>query len=375
MEMNCGKVKAGLQNDVLSPATCLVAYQLSSTHLRFLAMKMLITGGAGFIGTNAALYFHNLGYKVVIVDNLSRRGVEYNVHYLKRHIPQCIIIPCDVQQVSQYEKELHQSDVILHLAGQTAVTTSLKDPLHDFDNNLFAGVMLLEAIRMENPDAIVLYASTNKVYGNLRQHRYHKNEKSFQYCDETCPLGVDESEKLSFVSPYGCSKGALDQYMLDYASTFNLRTVVFRQSCIYGPFQQGAEDQGWVAHFTKKTLENKTINVFGDGYQVRDLLYVDDLLEAYRSAVENISLVQGMAFNIGGGISNVFSVINVLDVLEKELSVKIDIQYKPERMGDQLSFVSANTSIKKNLGWQPTTPFSQGIQQLLSWQRQFLLYN
>jgi CDP-paratose 2-epimerase len=338
-------------------------------------MKMLITGGAGFIGTNAALYFHNLGYQIVIVDNLSRQGVEHNIAYLKKHIHPCTIIISDVQVTSTYVEELREADVILHLAGQTAVTASIQDPLYDYENNLLAGVKLLEAIRSENSRAIVLYASTNKVYGNLEHHNYNKDEKLSQYRDTTCPLGIDEDEALSFVSPYGCSKGALDQYIMDYARTYNLRTVVFRQSCIYGLFQHGVEDQGWVAHFVKRTLENQSISVFGDGYQVRDLLYVGDLLSAYRSSIDNISKSRGRAFNIGGGVSNAYSIINVLQLLEKELSLKVDIHFKSARTGDQLSFISANTTVKEQLGWQPTTPFRQGIQQLLSWQRSFLQAN
>ncbi|MBU0960389.1 MAG: GDP-mannose 4,6-dehydratase [Proteobacteria bacterium] len=338
-------------------------------------MKMLITGGAGFIGTNAALYFHNLGYQITIVDNLSRVGVEHNIDYLKKHIEPLKIIISEVQDTTSYGEELSQSDVILHLAGQTAVTISIQDPLHDFNNNLFAGMKLLETIRVESPGAIVIYASTNKVYGDLRHHRYHKEEKSAQYRDTTCPQGIDEDEPLSFFSPYGCSKGALDQYFLDYARTFNLATVVFRQSCIYGPFQQGVEDQGWVAHFAKLIMDNQSIRVFGDGYQVRDLLYVNDLLSAYSSAIDNISCCRGRAFNIGGGLSNAYSVINVLHLLEQEFSIKIDIDYKSSRIGDQLSFISANTSIKERLGWQPTTPFRTGIKHLLSWQKPFLIAN
>ncbi len=338
-------------------------------------MKMLITGGAGFIGTNAALYFHKLGYQIVIVDNLSRLGVEHNIDYLKKHIHPCTIIVSDVQETSTYSEELYQSDVILHLAGQTAVTTSIQDPLHDFKDNLYAGVKLLEAIRLENPEAVVLYASTNKVYGNLRNHSYYKDEKLYQYRDTTCPLGIDEDEPLSFISPYGCSKGALDQYIMDYARNYNLRSVVFRQSCIYGPFQQGVEDQGWVAHFVKRALENQSISVFGDGYQVRDLLYVGDLLLAYRSAIDNITQSRGRVYNIGGGLLNAYSIKNVLQLLEKELAQKIDIHFKVERIGDQLSFISGNRIVKEELGWQPTTPFDQGLKQLLSWQRPFLLAN
>jgi len=336
-------------------------------------MKMLITGGAGFIGTNAAIHFHKLGYQIVIIDNFSRVGVEHNVKYLKKQIKSLKVIRSNIQETKTYIEELIQSDVILHLAGQTAVTTSIQKPLHDFNNNLFAGIKLIEAIRSQNPEAIIIYASTNKVYGDLSHHHYQKDEKLAQYRDTTSPQGIDENEPLSFISPYGCSKGALDQYFLDYARTFNIPTVVFRQSCIYGPFQQGVEDQGWVAHLAKQALKKQSVTVFGDGYQVRDLLFVNDLLSAYQSAIEDISSSRGKAFNIGGGLSNAYSLVNVLELLEQVLSQKIDIHFKSARTGDQLSFISANTTIKDILGWQPTTSFHQGIQHLLSWQQSFLL--
>lgn len=336
-------------------------------------MKMLITGGAGFIGTNAAIYFHSLGYQIVVIDNLCRIGVKHNVNYLKRHIKPLKILNSDVQNTKSYLEELTQSDVILHLAGQTAVTTSIQKPLHDFDNNLVAGINLIEAIRSRNPTAIVIYASTNKVYGDLGHHQYEKDEKLFQYRDLTSPLGIDEDEMLSFISPYGCSKGALDQYFLDFARTFDIPTVVFRQSCIYGPFQQGVEDQGWVAHFSKQTLKKQPITIFGDGYQVRDLLFVNDLLSAYQLAIDNISNSRGKAFNIGGGVSNAYSLINVIEFLEQKLSQTIDIDFNPARTGDQLSFISANSAAKESLGWVPATTFYQGIKHLLSWQKSFLL--
>jgi CDP-paratose 2-epimerase len=334
-------------------------------------MKMLITGGAGFIGTNAAIYFHKLGFHIAIVDNFSRVGVEHNVNYLKNKIKSLKIIQSDIQDTGTYRKELVQSDVILHLAGQTAVTTSVQKPLHDFENNLLAGIKLIESIRSHNPKTIVLYASTNKVYGDLRHHHYQKDKKSAQYLDISSPQGINENEPLSFISPYGCSKGALDQYFLDYARTFNIPTVVFRQSCVYGPFQHGIEDQGWVAHLARQALRKQTVTVFGDGYQVRDLLFVNDLLSAYEAVIKNISSSRGKAFNIGGGLSNAYSLLNVIELLEQVLSRKIKIQFQAARKGDQLSFISANTALKEMSGWQPATSFHEGIKHLLSWQQSF----
>lgn len=322
-------------------------------------MNLLITGGVGFIGTNSTIFFSkNKKNQITIVDNFSRKDVEKNALFLKRNYPRIKIIKSDVIDTVNYLKEIKSADVIIHLAGQTAVTTSIKDPSRDFQSNIFSTFKLLETMRNYNPKAIFIYSSTNKVYGDLSNH--HK------LC---LPTGIDESENLDFISPYGCSKGAADLYCLDYGRVYGLNTVVFRQSCIYGPFQFGVEDQGWVAFFSKQFLFKKSLTIFGDGYQIRDLLYVEDLVNAYQLAISNIKKVKGHAFNIGGGIKNAYSLLQVIKILENNFGYKIKINFDKERLGDQKYFVSKNEKIKKVLNWKPKTDFKKGIKHLIDWQK------
>ncbi|MDH7476277.1 MAG: GDP-mannose 4,6-dehydratase [Microgenomates group bacterium] len=321
-------------------------------------MKILITGGVGFIGTNAAIYFANKKHQIVLVDNFSRKGVEINALFLKKNYQKIKIIKSDVFEVKNYLSCLKKTDVVIHLAGQTAVTTSIQNPENDFKNNLLDSFTLLENIRKHNPKAIIIYSSTNKVYGDLSKL------KKFS--------PVDESAPLDFISPYGCSKGAADCYFLDYQRVFGLNTVVFRQSCIYGPHQIGVEDQGWVAHFSKQFLLQKPITIFGHGKQIRDLLYVGDLIEAYEKAIFNIEKVKGQAINIGGGKTNAFSLLEVIEILAKEFGYKIKINFDKMRVGDQKYFVSNNQKAKKLLKWKPKTPFLKGLKNLIYWQKQNL---
>lgn len=338
-------------------------------------MDILITGGAGFIGTNAALYFgKDTANKITILDDLSRFGTQNNLNLLKQSLTKRLtFIQADITDIKKYRTALKRADLIIHLAGQTAVTTSIKDPSHDFHVNVLGGVTLLENIRIHNPQAIVLYASTNKVYGNLSHHILKKRVSLKRYVNITCPQGVDESEQLNFISPYGCSKGTVDQYMADYARSFGLKTVVFRQSCIYGPYQLGVEDQGWVAHFSKQFLMKKPITLFGDGYQVRDLLYVEDLVRLYELAAQKIGLTAGQVFNAGGGEKNSFSLLEVLALMEKKIGYAPPITTMTERLGDQKYFVSNNAKAKKMIGWKPTTPFVTGVDQMILWQKKNLL--
>jgi len=325
-------------------------------------MKFLITGGVGFIGTNAVIYFaKEKKNEITVVDNFSRAGVKINADFLKKNFPQVKIIKANVSEIKKYKKELVFADVIIHLAGQTAVTTSIKNPKYDFINNLYDSFILLEFLRVNNPNAIVIYSSTNKVYGDLShiKGRYHP---------------IDENEKLDFISPYGCSKGATDLYFLDYARIYGTKTVVFRQSCIYGPHQIGVEDQGWVAHFTKQFLTGEPITIYGDGHQIRDLLYVEDLIYAYDLAIKKIDKVKGQALNIGGGEKNAYSLLQVITLLEKKFKRKIKINFKEARIGDQKYFVSKNERVKKLLGWQPRTDFKKGVEILINWQKNNLEY-
>jgi CDP-paratose 2-epimerase len=251
------------------------------------------------------------------------------------------------------------------------VTTSIADPQLDFRSNIMGGFNLLEAVRQFNPQAILLYSSTNKVYGNLSSHTMKENQILKRYEDPSHPQGYDEQEKIDFISPYGCSKGSTDLYFQDYARIFGLSTVVFRQSCIYGPFQIGVEDQGWVAHFAKQYLFKKPITIFGNGMQVRDLLYVEDLIQAYDLAIKNIAKVKGMAFNIGGGVSNSFSILQTINILEQITHNQVKVSFSEERLGDQKIYISANRKIRDLLGWEPKMSFKDGIIHLLDWQRQF----
>jgi len=320
-------------------------------------MNVLITGGVGFIGTNAAKYFSkDKKNKITLIDNFSRTGVEKNAQFLKNNFPRVKIVKAYVGDVNKYKKDLTVADVVIHLAGQTAVTTSIKKPHFDFKNNLLESFILLDFIRRNNPKAIIIYSSTNKVYGDLK----HLGP-NYQ------PIG--ENEKLDFISPYGCSKGATDLYFLDYARIYGLKTVVFRQSCIYGPHQIGVEDQGWVAHFSKQFLFKKPLTIFGDGNQVRDLLYVEDLVNAYQLAIKKINKVKGLALNIGGGINNAYSLLQVIEILENKFNYKIKISYETMRVGDQKYFVSKNEKIKKILNWEPSTDFKDGLTKLINWQR------
>lgn len=333
-------------------------------------MKILITGGVGFIGTNTAINFaKNKINQITIVDNFSRKEVEKNADFIKKNYPQVKIIQSNVIDVDQYIDEIKKAKVIIHLAGQTAVTTSINNPWEDFQTNLQSTFVLLETVRKVNPEVIFIYSSTNKVYGDLSHHEFKKNLTEKKYQELCHPNGIDETETLDFISPYGCSKGAADQYCLDFGRIYGLNTVVFRQSCIYGPFQFGVEDQGWVAFFSKQFQFKKSLTIYGDGYQVRDLLYVGDLINAYQLAIDNIDKVKGQAFNIGGGINNAYSLLQVIDILRDNFKYKIKIGFDKTRLGDQKYFISKNEKIKKMLGWTPKTDFKDGIKNMINWQK------
>ena len=281
-------------------------------------MKWVITGGAGFIGCHAAARFHRAGHQVVVVDNLSRRGAEENLAWLRG---QGVgdFVRADVRDAQAMQTLLARhadADAVLHLASQVAVTTSVRDPRADFEINALGTFNVLDAVRLAaHGRPAVLYSSTNKVYGNLEHVRVVERDGRYAY--EDLPTGVDESEPLDFHSPYGCSKGAGDQYVRDYARIYGLKTVVFRQSCIYGTRQMGIEDQGWVAWFCVAVTLGRPFSIFGDGKQVRDTLWVEDLVNAYERAVERIETVSGAVFNIGGGPENTLSLRELVAELER----------------------------------------------------------
>jgi CDP-paratose 2-epimerase len=330
---------------------------------------ILITGGAGFVGTNLADRLLSAGERVILFDNLSRPGVEQNLRWLhEKHGAKLQIELADVRNHFALREAVRRSRQVFHLAAQVAVTTSLKDPIHDFKVNASGTLNLLEAIRsVPNPPSLV-FTSTNKVYGGLDNISLVENKIRYQPMDYFINnWGVSEDIPLDFHSPYGCSKGTADQYVLDYARIFDLPTVVFRMSCIYGPHQFGTEDQGWVAHFLIQTLEDRPITIYGDGKQVRDILFVEDLVDAFLLAQENISTVAGQAFNIGGGRENSTSLLELLHLIGELHGQQPQFYFDEWRPGDQRYYISDIRKFQKMTGWKPRVKIAQGIKRLYQW--------
>jgi CDP-paratose 2-epimerase len=335
------------------------------------AERVLITGGAGFIGCHLAARLIQLGKRVVILDNLSRPGAERNLQWLReRHGHTLTFVHGDLRRETDVEEALAGAEVVYHLAAQTAVTRSLLDPRRDFEDNLLGTFNVLEAARRSPRRPIVVYASTNKVYGALANVAVVELETRYAFA--SCSQGIDERQPLDFHSPYGCSKGAADQYVRDYYRTYGLPTVVFRQSCIYGPRQMGVEDQGWVAWFVLAALTGQPITIYGDGKQVRDLLYIDDLVEAYLLAVEHIEVTQGQVYNIGGGMQNTLSVWwELRPLLEELLEQRLaEPAFAPWRPGDQRIFVADTSKARREFGWAPRVPVREGLLRLVEWARE-----
>jgi len=327
--------------------------------------RMLITGGAGFIGSNAAIYFEKRGWDVWILDNLSRPGASQNQRSLTKET-NATFIRGDVRSREDVEAVFTRAgniDAVLHLAAQVAVTTSVTDPVTDFEVNALGTFNVLEAARKYAPDCSFIYASTNKVYGNLEHRKVILNDGRYTF--ESLEKGVNEKEPLDFHSPYGCSKGAADQYVADYARIYGMRTFVIRQSCIYGTRQHGVEDQGWVAWFTIASLFGKPITIYGDGRQVRDVLWVGDLLDLYELCIEKG--VPGSIYNAGGGPENSVSILEVMQMLESRLQKAIAYGFSDWRPGDQKVFISDNSKALRELGWAPSTSIAEGLNKLTDW--------
>jgi CDP-paratose 2-epimerase len=328
--------------------------------------KCLITGGVGFIGANLAERLIRDGRQVRIFDNLSRAGVEKNLSWLNENFHgRFEFIRGDVRDASAVTKAIEDVDTVFHFASQVAVTTSVADPRMDFESNALGTLNVLEGARQMHPLPAILFTSTNKVYGKIAH--VGVVDKGGRYEFDRLPEGVDESQPLDFYSPYGCSKGAGDQYVRDYARIYGMKTVVFRMSCIYGPHQFGNEDQGWVAHFVISAIAGRPIKIYGDGRQVRDILYVDDLVEAFVRAAENLDKTAGEVFNIGGGPTNSISLLELLELLEQITGSKISTEYSDWRPGDQKVYVSNIKKARRIFGWIPCITRESGIRLLYDW--------
>jgi CDP-paratose 2-epimerase len=330
-------------------------------------MKVIITGGAGFIGTNVALRHLKNGDKVVVIDNLSRLGTKINLSLLK-NFPNLKFYKVDIRNKPSLKKIFishKDAQIVYHLAAQVAVTTSVINPYEDFEINVLGTINILELMREIKSEALLIFSSTNKVYGGMENVRISLRNNRYQYLDYV--NGIDENFLLDFHSPYGCSKGSADQYVRDYHRIYGLNTVVFRQSCIYGENQFGVEDQGWVAYFIISAILNKKITIYGDGKQVRDILYIDDLIDAYLLAYKNKEKINGEIFNIGGGKENQVSILQFVKIIEKMLNKKVKYTFSSWRPGDQKIFVSDNTKIKNFLNWEVKTDFYCGIKKLINW--------
>jgi CDP-paratose 2-epimerase len=330
---------------------------------------VVITGGAGFIGCNLARSFLLAGRPVRIIDNLSRAGVEQNLEWLRREFgPLLAFVKADTVDYGAIAPYLTDAAAVFHFAAQTAVTTSLDDPVDDFRTNAQGTLNVLEAVRRSGQRTPVIFSSTNKVYGDLADLTMADTGERYWPIDTSIAArGIGEERGLDFCTPYGCSKGVADQYVLDYCSSYDLPTAVLRMSCIYGPRQFGTEDQGWVAHFLIRAMQGDRISIYGDGKQVRDVLFVDDAVAAYRAVLANIEAAKGRAFNLGGGPANAVSVRQVLGEIEALVGRPLLTAAGEWRRGDQLYFVSDTATLREAVGWRPQTGWRDGIRQLYDW--------
>ena len=335
-------------------------------------MKLLITGGCGFLGSNLASDALARGDDLVVFDSLYRNGSRENLNWLQSQ-GTFVFEHGDIRNQNDITRVIQsfKPDAIFHLAGQVAMTTSIANPRMDFEVNVMGSHNLLEAVRLYAPDSIVVYSSTNKVYGDLEQYTYRETDTRYECIDK--PGGFDETTPLDFHSPYGCSKGAADQYMLDYARIFGLKTVVFRHSSMYGGRQFASYDQGWVGWFCQKAMETKNgmlrepFTISGTGKQVRDVLHAEDMRALYQAAVTNIDQAKGKSFNIGGGLENSLSLLELFKMLEEIAEVKLCYNRLPVRESDQRVFVSDISKASQFLDWEPKVPSRIGVQKMFDW--------
>lgn len=329
----------------------------------------LITGGAGFVGTNLAKRLLSEGKRVLVFDNLSRPGVERNLRWLHEHYGDRLqVYVGDIRDLATVRQVVAQAEAVFHFAAQVAVTTSLDYPLHDFEVNARGIVNVLEAIRAQPTPPPLVFTSTNKVYGGLEDLQFVLDGSRYRPTDPHINAhGISEQRPLDFHSPYGCSKGTADQYVIDYARSYGLPTVVFRMSCIYGPHQYGNEDQGWVAHFAIRAIEDEPISIYGDGKQVRDILFVEDLVDAFQLALKHMPRLQGRAFNIGGGVQNTVSLLELLDTIGQYKGAEVPLTFGSWRVGDQHYYVSDITKFSQATRWTPKHSVRQGVAKLYGW--------
>jgi len=339
----------------------------------------LVTGGAGFVGSNLVDRLAREGRRVRILDNLSRPGVERNAEWLRqrhggRQGGTIELLQADVRDPAAVDAALRDVETVFHFAAQVAVTTSLDDPREDFRINLEATFELLDAIRRRRHPPRLFFTSTNKVYGSLPDVELSRDATRYApVAEEIRRHGIPETRPLDFHSPYGCSKGGADQYVLDFSRTFGLQTAVFRMSCIYGPRQFGTEDQGWVAHFLLRALAGEPITLYGDGRQVRDVLFVEDLVEAFlrvERQLQETPEIAGQAFNVGGGPDNTVSLLELLGLIAELTGERPEVEHSPWRTGDQRYYVSDTRRLQRLTGWQPRVGVRQGVGRLLQWLRQ-----
>ncbi len=330
-------------------------------------MKLLITGGAGFIGCNLAAHFIRAGHEVTLFDNFSRRGAEANLAWLRETLGNgFVVVRGDIRDAEAVRRAAQGQEAVFHLAGQVAVTTSVLNPREDFEINALGTFNVLEAARTSGHNPIFFYTSTNKVYGGMEAEAVREAETRYEFGRLT--QGVPETFPLDFHSPYGCSKGAGDQYVRDYHRIYGLPTIVFRQSCIYGIRQWGVEDQGWLAHFAISAALGRPITIYGDGKQVRDVLFIDDLVRAFEMAIARIDRTAGQVYNIGGGPASQLSVWRETGPLLESLAEEpIPVQHGEWRPGDQRIYVSDIRKAKADFGWQPRILPEEGMTRLWSW--------
>lgn len=336
-------------------------------------MKITVTGGAGFIGFHSCRYFAEKGHDIFLLDDFSRKGSRAHAEKLISEFGEKIkIVECDIsvsstENLSIIEKIVSQSDVVIHLAAQVAVTTSVKNPRRDFEVNALGALNLLEACRKASTKPFIIYSSTNKVYGGMDHLEIIERDNRYYFAEHL--YGISETALLDFHSPYGCSKGAADQYVRDYNRIYGVPSVVLRQSCIYGTEQYGHEEQGWIAHLTLNACRNMPIKVFGDGKQVRDVLFAQDLVELFDACIQNMKKVSGKIYNAGGGYKNILSLLDLIEILEKTLGRKIEKSFHDWRPGDQKVYISDIDQLKKDLEWEPKISPTEGVEKIIHWQK------